>query len=76
LVYSLILPSSVFGVVHEERGAGLMVREKANGSIVSIAPGHGGMAKEENFSSNARTTNRLTWTTHKTYGMGASGRLY
>jgi hypothetical protein len=28
VVYSLILPSSLFGLVHEENGAKLMVREK------------------------------------------------
>jgi hypothetical protein len=28
VVYSLILPSSLFGLVHEENGAKLVVREK------------------------------------------------
>jgi len=44
LFYSLILPSSVFGVVREESGAKLVVREKAKRSIV---PEQGGVAKEE-----------------------------
>src|ERR1700678_1826966 len=45
-------------------------------SIVSITPraGRNGEGRED-LSSNARRTNRLAWTTHKTYGMGASGRL-
>jgi hypothetical protein len=43
LVYSLILPSSVFGVMHEEGGAGLVVRER---SIVSMTPERAGWRRK------------------------------
>jgi hypothetical protein len=64
----------VFGVVHEEDGARLMVREKQ--IIPMFQTKRSGEEEEKRLrTSNARTTNRLAWTTHKTYGMGASGRL-
>src|ERR1700678_1563223 len=53
--YSLILPSSVFGVANEEGGVSLVIREK---SIVSIAAGQGGIEREENVS--LRTRGRRT----------------
>jgi hypothetical protein len=43
LVYSLILPSSLFGVVLEERGAKLVVRSKQKNDC----PEQSGVAKEE-----------------------------
>jgi hypothetical protein len=68
VVYSLILPSSLFGVLREESGAKLVVRER------TIAPEQGGVVTEEkNFPSQHAERHRLNWTTHKTYGMGASG---
>src|SRR5580704_8920802 len=51
-----------------------MFRKKSK-RIDSFNCSRAGRDGEGRISSNARTTNRLTWTTHKTYGMGASGRL-
>jgi hypothetical protein len=50
VVYSLILPSSVFGLVQEESGAKLVMRDyllQANSSKRTIVPEQGGVAKEE-----------------------------
>jgi hypothetical protein len=57
LDYSLILPSSLFGVVREESGAKLVVREKQR----TIAPEQSGVAKEEMSSLFTRRGKRPLW---------------
>jgi hypothetical protein len=79
LVYSLILPSSWFGVVREESGAKLVVRDaiyyKANSSKRTIVPEQSGVAKEEMSSLFTTRGERPPGTglRTKTDGMGASG---
>jgi hypothetical protein len=77
LSYSLFLPSSVFGLVHEELvpvSSSLTITSKRK-SKRSIAPEQGGVAKEESFSLQTRGNIPLDLDYAQTYGMGASGRL-
>src|ERR1700722_10385231 len=75
LGYSLFLPSSVFGLVHEESGA-------VDGSLIgktekperTFVPGQGDVREGRN-ALQTRGTSRLNWTTHKPMGWVLQGRL-
>jgi hypothetical protein len=74
VVYSLILPSSLFGLVHEENGAKLELREDQKERLFQSRAAW--RRKRWILSSQHAEKYRLNWTTHKPMGWVLQGRRW